>query len=48
LRADYADLKQQLEWLKRQLFGRKSEKRLEVDPAVRVLPAAVRDPLTTD
>ena len=34
LKADHAALKQQLEWFKRQLFGRKSEKRLEVDPAV--------------
>ena len=34
LSADYASLKQQLEWLKRQLFGRKSEKRLDIDPAV--------------
>ena len=34
LKADHAALKQQLDWFKRQLFGRKSEKRLEVDPAV--------------
>ena len=34
LRADHAALKQHLDWFKRQLFGRKSEKRLEVDPAV--------------
>ena len=34
LSADLAAMKQQLEWFKRQLFGRKSEKRLEVDPAV--------------
>ncbi len=27
-------LRQQLDWFKRQLFGRKSEKRLDVDPAV--------------
>ena len=27
-------LKQQLDWFKRQLFGRKSEKRLDVDPAI--------------
>ena len=27
-------LKQQIDWFKRQLFGSKSEKRLEVDPAV--------------
>lgn len=27
-------MKQQLDWFKRQLFGRKSEKRLDVDPAV--------------
>ena len=34
LRTDYTALKHQLDWLKRQLFGRKSEKRLEIDPAV--------------
>jgi transposase len=34
LKADHAALKQQLDWFKRQLFGRKSEKRLDVDPAV--------------
>ena len=34
LSADLAAMKQQLEWFKRQLFGRKSEKRLEVDPAI--------------
>ncbi len=27
-------LKQQLDWFKRQLFGEKSEKRLEIDPAI--------------
>jgi len=27
-------LQQQLEWFKRQLFGSKSEKRLDIDPAV--------------
>ena len=32
LRADYDVLKQQLEWFKRQLFGSKSEKRLDIDP----------------
>ena len=31
-RADYDVLKQQLEWFKRQLFGSKSEKRLDIDP----------------
>jgi transposase len=31
---DNSVLKQQLDWFKRQLFGEKSEKRLEVDPAV--------------
>ena len=31
---DFAALKQQLEWFKRQLFGEKSEKRLDLDPAV--------------
>ena len=34
LNADLAAVKQQLDWFKRQLFGRKSEKRLDVDPAV--------------
>ncbi len=34
LSADLATLKQQLAWFKRQLFGRKSEVRLDVDPAV--------------
>jgi transposase len=34
LSADLAAVQQQLEWFKRQLFGRKSEKRLEVDPIV--------------
>ena len=32
--ADLTSLKQQLEWFKRQLFGTKSEKRLDIDPAV--------------
>ncbi|MBI5616742.1 MAG: hypothetical protein HY943_10665 [Gammaproteobacteria bacterium] len=31
------ELTQQLEWFKRQLFGRKSEQRLLVDPAVQPL-----------
>ena len=31
LKADYAALKDQLDWFKRQLFGRHSEKRLEYD-----------------
>ncbi len=34
LKADLADVTQQLEWFKRQLFGSKSEKRLHIDPAV--------------
>ena len=34
LSADLASVKQQLDWFSRQLFGRKSEKRLDVDPAV--------------
>ncbi len=34
LSADLAAVQQQLEWFKRQLFGRKSEKRLEIDPVV--------------
>lgn len=33
LGAEYAALKQQLEWFKRQLFGVKSERRLDVHPA---------------
>ena len=32
LQSDYQVLKQQLEWFKRQLFGEKSEKRLDIDP----------------
>jgi len=32
--AELAILKQQLEWFKRQLFGTKSERRLDLDPAV--------------
>ena len=31
------ELTRQLDWFKRQLFGRKSEKRLEIDPAVQPL-----------
>lgn len=34
LKADLAAVTQQLQWLKRQLFGTKSEKRLDIDPAV--------------
>ena len=34
LKADLAAVTQQLDWLKRQLFGSKSEKRLDIDPAV--------------
>jgi transposase len=34
LQAQVAELQQQLDWFKRQLFGAKSEKRLDVDPAV--------------
>ena len=34
LTAQLATLKQQLDWFKRQLFGSKSEKRLDVDPSV--------------
>ena len=33
LQADYAALKHELAWFKRQLFGQKSEKRLDIDPA---------------
>ena len=33
LQAHYDALKQQLDWFKRQLFGQKSEKRLDIDPA---------------
>jgi transposase len=32
--AELDSLKHQLDWFKRQLFGRKSEKRLDIDPAV--------------
>ena len=32
LQADYQALKQQLDWFRRQLFGEKSEKRLDIDP----------------
>ena len=32
LQAQYDALKQQLDWFKRQLFGQKSEKRLDIDP----------------
>ena len=32
LQSDFQILKQQLEWFKRQLFGEKSEKRLDIDP----------------
>ena len=34
LSAELAAMKQQLDWFKRQLFGEKSEKRLDIDPAV--------------
>ena len=34
LRAQLTEVQQQLDWFKRQLFGNKSEKRLQVDPAV--------------
>jgi transposase len=34
LSADLAAVKQQLEWFKRQLFGAKSERRLDIDPAI--------------
>jgi transposase len=34
LQEQVQSLRSQLDWLKRQLFGRKSEKRLDVDPAV--------------
>lgn len=34
LQASNADLRQQLAWLNRELFGEKSEKRLNIDPAV--------------
>jgi len=34
LTTELASLKRQLDWLKRQLFGEKSEKRLDIDPAV--------------
>jgi transposase len=34
LGSELASVKQQLDWFKRQLFGEKSEKRLDIDPAV--------------
>ena len=34
LTSELSSVKQQLDWLKRQLFGEKSEKRLDIDPAV--------------
>ncbi len=34
LASELTSVKHQLDWLKRQLFGEKSEKRLEIDPAV--------------
>ena len=34
LELENAQLKQQLDWFKRQLFGEKSEKRLDLDPAL--------------
>jgi len=34
LSSDYDNLKHQLDWFKRQLFGEKSEKRLDIDPAI--------------
>ena len=32
LQAEYDALKHELDWFKRQLFGQKSEKRLDIDP----------------
>ncbi len=34
LGAELTSVKQQLDWLKRQLFGEKSEKRLDIDPSI--------------
>ncbi|MDG4869094.1 hypothetical protein P8631_13950, partial [Guyparkeria sp. 1SP6A2] len=34
LREENASLQRQLDWFKRQLFGRKSERLLAIDPAV--------------
>jgi len=34
LTTEFDNVKQQLDWLKRQLFGRKSEKRLDIDPVM--------------
>ena len=34
LGSELASVKHQLDWFKRQLFGEKSEKRLDIDPAV--------------
>ena len=47
LEAQVRDLTQQLAWFKRQLFGRKSEKRLEIDPAVQPLLDGLVDPEQT-
>ena len=57
LSADHKALKQQLDWFKRQLFGRKSEKRLDVEPpaqgnllaalGVEAPPAPAVEPLET-
>ena len=33
LHSQYETLKHQLDWFKRQLFGQKSEKRLDIDPS---------------
>lgn len=41
------ELTRQLEWFKRQLFGRKSEKRLEIDPAVQPLLDGLVDAQST-
>ena len=49
LTQDCETLKQQLDWFKRQLFGRKSEKRRDIDPATQgnLLSAlAVKQPPT--
>ena len=36
LQADYNAVKHELDWFKRQLFGQKSEKRLDIDPTTQL------------
>ena len=44
LEREVASLQHQLEWFKRQIFGRKSEKRLAIDPAHQPLLTGLVDP----